>query len=175
MDQVSRETGIRKSLIADLENDDKNRDVGYQKIAILAEHYGVSANWLLGLTHDPHMVPCTLDALGLSEKSAATILNYQETSMGQYFCKFIDDMIEAATLGDVLANYMQLYQSGKTACAASRNRYDLWTAAEIQNFLDGAGMIALNAKDYKRFCINNLLDSIRISLSQIYGNHDDQE
>ena len=53
MDEVYSATGISQSMIKDLEDDEKNRSVGYDKIAILARHYGVSSDFLLGLSPYP--------------------------------------------------------------------------------------------------------------------------
>lgn len=52
-DQVCNDTGIAVSLLEDLENYKKDRQVAYQKIAILAKHYGVSADYLLGISPCP--------------------------------------------------------------------------------------------------------------------------
>lgn len=59
--EVSKATGITSSLIDDLETDKTTwekyhkspRDVGYSKIKTLAEHYGVSTDYLLGLSDQP--------------------------------------------------------------------------------------------------------------------------
>ena len=75
IDAVAKETGIKKSMISELEDDDKNRDVGYSSIAKLAKHYGVSADWLLGLTNDPHIDPPAVDELGLSKAAVNMIHN----------------------------------------------------------------------------------------------------
>ena len=48
MREVEDETGVSKSAISDLENG--KRGVDYRKVASLAKHYGVSADWLLGLS-----------------------------------------------------------------------------------------------------------------------------
>ena len=53
MDDVYKDTGIAASMIKDLEDDDSNRSVGYDKIATLSKHYGVSSDYLLGLTPNP--------------------------------------------------------------------------------------------------------------------------
>ena len=45
MDEVAAATGISKSLIQALENDDKERSVGYDKVAALAAHYRVTADY----------------------------------------------------------------------------------------------------------------------------------
>ena len=51
--EVSKATGITGSLIDDLETTTAKRDVGYSKIKTLAKHYGVSADFLLGLSDVP--------------------------------------------------------------------------------------------------------------------------
>ncbi len=63
--QVSRDTGIDKTLIAGAEKDKDNpRIIGYAYIAKLAKHYGVSADFLLGLTNEPtYETPITHDLL----------------------------------------------------------------------------------------------------------------
>lgn len=69
MDDVYTATGVSASMIKDLEDDEKERSVGYDKIAILAKHYGVSTDYLLSLTNDPKRTPCATDELGLSAQS----------------------------------------------------------------------------------------------------------
>lgn len=69
MSSVEKATGVSASLIADLENDDKDRRVNYIDIATLAKHYGVTTDWLCGISDDHHISPCASSELGLSEKS----------------------------------------------------------------------------------------------------------
>ena len=73
MDDVAAATGISKSLIQALEDDDNTRSVGYDKVAKLAAYYGVSANWLLSLSGDPHIQPTLADELGLSSSTIQKI------------------------------------------------------------------------------------------------------
>lgn len=61
MKEVELATGVNESMIANLENDEKFRSVGYDKITKLAIHYGVSADYLLGLS--PYPRPIVLDDL----------------------------------------------------------------------------------------------------------------
>lgn len=70
MNDVYEATGVSASMIKELEDDEKTRSVGYEKVAILAKHYGVSADFLLGLTKDPSIQPSAVDELGLSKESA---------------------------------------------------------------------------------------------------------
>lgn len=69
MSVVQSATGVSASLIADLENDEKDRRVSYIDVATLAKHYGVTTDWLCGLAPDHHIKPCASSELGLSEKS----------------------------------------------------------------------------------------------------------
>ena len=67
MAEVYNATGVSASLIKELE-DESERDFGYKKVAKLAVYYGVSVDWLLGLTEDHSRIPSAIDQLGLSDK-----------------------------------------------------------------------------------------------------------
>lgn len=56
MKEVELATGVNESMIANLEDDEKLRSVGYDKITKLAIHYGVSADYLLGLSPYPRLI-----------------------------------------------------------------------------------------------------------------------
>lgn len=66
MKAVETATGVSASLIKDLEDDNSTRSVGYDKVAVLAKHYGVCSDWLLGLYPYPRREVCAVDELGLS-------------------------------------------------------------------------------------------------------------
>lgn len=73
MKTVEIATGVSASLIKDLEDDNSSRSVGYEKVTVLAKHYGVSSDWLLCLSNDPAPKPCAVDELGLSPQIIGTI------------------------------------------------------------------------------------------------------
>lgn len=73
MDDVAAATTLSKNMISRLENEKYDGDVGYKSIAILATHYGVSSDYLLGFTDDPKQVPSAIDHLGISAKAAQNI------------------------------------------------------------------------------------------------------
>ena len=81
MAEVTAATGVSASLLKDLESDESGRDVGYTKIAALARHYGVSSDWLLGMTEDHNPRPCAADELGLSDGAIAAIRRCSENSI----------------------------------------------------------------------------------------------
>lgn len=82
MAQVHNATGISASMIKELEAD-SSRDFGYCKISKLAEHYGVSTDWLLGLaptrTIDPE-IQGVCKYTGLSESSVKYLYAKQVTN-----------------------------------------------------------------------------------------------
>lgn len=94
MGDVQKATGVSASLIADLENDEKDRRANYIDIATLAKHYGVTTDWLCGLSDDHHISPCASSELGLSEKSIYFLqaLNGATT--------YFDEMIACFRCGD---------------------------------------------------------------------------
>lgn len=79
---VASMTGITKSLIEDLEsNVGKPRNVGYLTVRKLAEHYGVSSDFLLGLSNTPSVkedVQAVCKTVGLTE----TAINEIKASRG---------------------------------------------------------------------------------------------
>lgn len=77
MDEVYKATGVSASMIKDLEDDEKSRSVGYEKVAILAKHYGVSSDFLLGLTDIPsknYDVRRLAEMTGLTQDAIVAIL-----------------------------------------------------------------------------------------------------
>lgn len=76
MDEVFAATGVSKSAIQALEDDSISRSVGYDKVAKLSEHYGVSTDYLLGLTNVKSINPDMRNAIeftGLTQESIETI------------------------------------------------------------------------------------------------------
>lgn len=71
--EVEKETRVTKSLIEDIESTaGKPRNVGYLTIKKLAEYYGVSADYLLGLSDTPSVkedIQAACKTTGLSDDS----------------------------------------------------------------------------------------------------------
>ena len=78
MTEVYAATGIRESKIQALEDEDQERSVGYKSVARLAKHYHVSADYLLGLTDDPHPQRTAIDDLGITPAVAKRFVKLKE-------------------------------------------------------------------------------------------------
>lgn len=79
--EVSRDTGVSKSLISNIENSLKEREVGSSRVIELAKHYGVSVDYLLGLTDCIRYnadLRAICDYTGLSEITVECLCRYSE-------------------------------------------------------------------------------------------------
>ena len=102
MDEVSAATGVGKSLIHALEDDENDRSVGYDKVAKLALHYGVSANWLLCLSDDPYITASAADDLRLSADAVKIIKNRLAlTNFGDECMEGLNSLIEKGYFLDI--------------------------------------------------------------------------
>lgn len=97
---VAGEAGITKSLIEDLESNVGNqRNVGYLTIKKLAQYYGVSSDFLLGLSNTPSTkedIRAACKTTGLSDTAIKAI-----RSMGDI--KFKDKVLHRAEFQRVLS------------------------------------------------------------------------
>ena len=50
-DALAKQMGVKKNQVSEIERG--NRTTSAERIALICEHYGVSADYLLGLTDDP--------------------------------------------------------------------------------------------------------------------------
>jgi transcriptional regulator with XRE-family HTH domain len=76
--EVAAAVQVTQSQISDLESDAKDRGVDYRTIGKLAQHYGVSVDWLLGLIEIPSPdkdVRITHNLTGLTDKAIATLVS----------------------------------------------------------------------------------------------------
>ena len=80
--EVEKETGVTKSLIEDIESTaGKPRNVGYLTVKKLAEYYGVSSDYLLGLSNTPSTkedIQAACKTTGLTETAINKVKNFQD-------------------------------------------------------------------------------------------------
>ncbi len=66
LEQLADATGISKSALASYESD-SGREIGSHNLSVLAKYYGVSADYLLGLTETKRPSPLSTDSLRISD------------------------------------------------------------------------------------------------------------
>lgn len=175
MDEVASATGVSKSLVQSLEDDSVNRSVGYDKVAKLAKHYGVTTDFLLGLSNDPFPVPSVIDDLGLSLKAVEAIeqLEMFDTPNGQirfrvaseYAVDVLNCMLESPIFQEVMENLLMCFDSFyiKECGCKLKDNYCLYES-EV-NF---TGHVVLKGEDAVRFYANEAANALnRLACQEI--------
>lgn len=111
MDEVFAATGVSKSAIQALEDDSISRSVGYDKVAKLSEHYGVSADYLLCLSDDPRLAHSAVDELGLSTYSISWLERLKtygedDPNFRRIINSIFEDLVFQKTVFNI-ANYIE--------------------------------------------------------------------
>lgn len=135
MDEVATATGVSKSLIQALEDDENNRSVGYDKVAKLASYHGVSANWLLRLSEDPHILPTAADDLDLSASAIELMRNFHHyTSIGKDGIEGLNLLIEKGFFLE-LAWRVKMFCNHVAEDIELSNKYELNIANDIDQLI----------------------------------------
>ena len=114
MDEVAVATGVSKNMISRLEKDPRNNNdkpesesgVKWQAVAKLARHYGVSADYLMGLSEvkTPDInIRAMCDILGLSEHTISTLVLANRVKKEIPSAMSYDDMVSASDMRNILA------------------------------------------------------------------------
>ena len=72
LEELAEQTGISKSVLGSYENDE-GKDISHYSISILAKFYGVSSDYLLGLTEIKNHSNTELSSLHLSDDMIALL------------------------------------------------------------------------------------------------------
>lgn len=149
MNAVQNDTGVSASLIADLENDEKDRKVNYIDVATLARHYGVTTDWLCGLADDHHVIPCASNELGLSEESV-------------YFLKSLNDVRTAFD--------SMIYSAKHTKACDSRQSAQAWNDA-IAKVKCLSSLQGYELRCYANLCAQHGLTLVDALISAVEDNY----
>lgn len=170
MDDVKTGTGISKSMIQALEDDDSNRDVGYSNIAKLAAFYGVSADFLLGLSDVPSP-EITLQAIGketgLSGKAIRNIKsinNVSDEPISDYMLidrKLLSSFLQHPKLRTCIENIHEAKRFSSKSIPAGTTNDDMANAEKAAYSVGGKMLQHFEAEQYYRHeAINALRDIV---------------
>ena len=167
MDEVAAATGVSKSLIQSLEDDNTNRSVGYDKVAKLAAHYRVKTDFLLGLSDDPSPMPSVIDDLGLSLKAIDAIeqLEMYDTPNGQIQFGFASEhaidvlncLLESSGFKEVMENLLMCFDSFCVNAGGYKIKGDYCIFESDVNL---TGHVVLKADDAGRFYANEAANAL---------------
>ena len=175
MDEVYATTGVSASMIKDLEDDQKERSVGYDKIAALAKHYGVSSDYLLGLSPYPTTnkdLEFVCRYTGLSEDSVRSLM--LEIALGLHMhptSGLVNDILKINKIDNLLPNYLLLVKSSEDF------QPKVEQGASLDNILDGImlhqdavrqGMTTISQSNYMRFLTSEIGNAIADGLRKKY-------
>lgn len=169
MDEVSAATGVSKSLIQSLEDDTLNRSVGYDKVAKLAEHYGVTTDYLLSFTEDPQRNPAAADELGLSAKAIKTLsILKKHGEIGHGYLDFFNLVLESSLFAHFLYS---LYVDVQAHIAETVYMHD--DALDRSSHLEEITRIAKSEK-YNSYISTYLQQMVRFDREQdeLVNSHD---
>ena len=117
MSEVEAATGVSKSMISGLEND-SGRDIGYTNIIALAKHYGVSIDYLLGISETRSTNASTkaiMQFTGLSEDNINHLNQLLISQNGEPFInperttlQMVNDFISFSRDFNIYINFFQL-------------------------------------------------------------------
>ena len=178
MDEVTAATGVKKSMIQALEDDGNNRSVGYDKVAKLAAHYGVSVNWLLCLDGDYHICPSAVDELGLSQKNT-DFLKDPSIAVGRPITVPRFNMIARTLINDIIdiCREKRLDNDFQMMMHILKRHYglcymeeitDLPSSNEVSRYIEHKGLFVLNADDGIEYFANKIGSRISHSLKEKY-------
>ena len=104
-EDLANAVGIPKTTLNDYENDEKNIDVGYANLVILAKFYDISMDWLLGLSDTEKYLNTASMNLGLTDKTI-DILQSKDINT-----RLLSEMIEHEQFWDLMSD-IEIYIDG---------------------------------------------------------------
>lgn len=145
MDKVAAATGITKSVIHALEddNEEKERNVGYKTVAVLAKHYGVSADWLLELSEDHRRQPSAVDELGISAKAVEQIKAISAHDLAVEMLESLNMIMGDPYLSKLLLEVNMVAEAVRNEIAHLQSR----ASKVIENPLGGLGLLGILLDD----------------------------
>lgn len=183
MDAVAEATGVTKSVIHALEYDmdanAKERNVGFRTVAILANHYGVSADYLLGLSEDHTRKSSVVDELGLSVEAVEKLHEWQNDH--QEYIAILNRLLTSTHFEDFLSH---AYHYDLVSNAASSEEYDTIRGIVEKNQFDAMDYLGeasasplitafvalksnLDHKDIANFYLHEAQDTISYAVTHL--------
>ncbi len=139
MDEVAAATGVGKSVIQSLEDDDNLRSVGYEKIISLAKHYGVTSDYLLGLSNartSNANVIALMQGIGISEENANMLVAINDLAVASQQCDSTSDRLDILNKNRDLLRKIGIYDSTLLIDPDSGSEYAAMILSYFSSFIN---------------------------------------
>lgn len=148
----------------------KNDGMRVEYLRCLADFYDVTTDYLLGLDTHRKRNPAAIYELGITEESEKIIIQQKAEPYAVVYENFMNDMIAAGILPDVMGNYLELITSlyRPESITAAITERDLDKLDEAMRFFSEHGFHILSPNDTILFFAEKLAGSIKTALLNKY-------
>lgn len=153
-------------------------------LAIIAQHFDVTTDWLLGLTNDRRRNPIATDELGLSEEAITKLKNYCEKTPlgGIHWGSSIDAVlshVDFEELLEVLDNALYKCSEVIAAYSSGETEFDGEKAAiNAFDYLENTRWTVITSAKYAEYLVysaQQLFNQIVADISNVKAVHDIME
>lgn len=153
-------------------------------LAIIAQHFKVTTDWLLGLSNDRNIVPIATDDLQLSETAIRKIKNYHEERTFGYRRAFssIEAIIEHDDFEELLEDLDKAFSECSEALAAYSSGYTESDgekeAIKAADYLENTHWTVITSAKYAEYLVyraQQVFNKIINDISDVEKVHDTME
>ena len=169
--ELSEKTGISKSALGSYESDDTKNAITMNAIVTLAEFYGVTSDYLLGITENRECHPFPVDELGLDDD---TIDLLKERNLN---VRLICEMIKDPHFPDFLSDLEIYVDNLASAQIRNMNKYiehnramikDKYALSDSDHYMRSLKAALINEDNYFDNLLGNDISAIAKDLRELH-------
>lgn len=169
--ELSEKTGISKSALGSYESDDTKNAITMNAIVTLAEFYGVTSDYLLGITENRECHPFPVDELGLDDD---TIDLLKERNLN---VRLICEMIKDPHFPDFLSDLEIYVDNLASAQIRNMNKYiehnramikDKYALSDSDHYMRSLKAALINEDNYFDNLLGNDISAIAKNLRELH-------
>ena len=169
--ELSEKTGISKSALGSYESDDTKNAIAANAIITLAEFYGVSSDYLLGITENRKLHPFPVDELGMDDETIE-LLKGQNRNI-----RLICEMIKNPHFSDFLSNLEIYVDNLASAQIRNLNKYiehnrvmlkDKYALSDNDHYIRSLKASVIDEDDYFDNLLGNDISAIARNLRELH-------
>lgn len=147
--------GVTESILSNIENDDIGRDVGCSHVIALANYYGVTTDYLLGLSNAPTNDESVISAVsytGLSFEIVKKLNRFKNDESHPFRIDMINSLFETREIAYLLDRFIRLEESADNF-KRNLKEYDCEYVKDSHRRIN----LSYNAVRYGRFELSELI------------------